>query len=177
MTDAADPGPYRVNLYGESTGPEGQYLVWHSGSRLEVETAESLQEALEDAQRHESSEYSIFEHIEGPAGDVPARDVQRWLDKLSREESNRWLARRESDRGRVRYRVVVRSLDGEHEGVYETTFSEVAALSYARELNLPGRVRVYSTIVGDFKSFSKDDQTTVLDYGDDIPPAEEGTHP
>ncbi|WP_331758262.1 hypothetical protein OG225_42505 (plasmid) [Nocardia sp. NBC_01377] len=169
-----ETSPYRINLDRESTGPEGKYLVWYWGSRLEVETAESLQEALEDARGYDSGEWANFDHIEGPAGDVPTADVRRWLEELDRRETDRWRAQRESEQGRVRYHVIVRSLDGSSEGEYETTLNETAALSYARELDLPGRVRVYSDVVGDFRSFEKD-RTTILNYGDELPPAEEGT--
>lgn len=169
---APEVNPYRVNLDGESTGPEGQYLVWYSGNGLEVDTADSLQEALEDARVHGSSEYSIFDHIEGPVGDVPLDDVRRWLDKRDREESDRWRARRDAERGKVRYHVAVRGLDGRREASYETTLSRTAAFSYARDLNLPGRVRIYSTVEGGMGSWNPKNHTPVLEYGDAIPDVE-----
>lgn len=163
----ASTGIYKVRTDGRSTGPKGRYLLWYSdrsgGSK--VEQCESLQKALDTSWGKENSERCTIHSIEGPAGAVTSTEMQDWLDAKARESAadrRRWFDDRQ---GQPIYYVQVRSLD-EIEGIYEIVDDEREALRTARELKLPGRVKVFSIIDGGVDEPENENLHVIKDWND-----------
>ncbi|QIS18031.1 hypothetical protein [Nocardia terpenica] len=165
---SASTSVYKIRTDGKSTGPKGRYLFWYrdKSGASKVESCDSLQGALDTAWRKEHDQDCTPHAIEGPDGAVPETDMQGWLDARSREaaaERRRWHEERQ---GQPIYYVQIRSLDGV-EATYTIEDDEQQAVRIARELKLPGRVKVYSVIESDASDPGHgEDEQVILDWND-----------
>lgn len=139
--------------------------MWHyeSGDRG-VDVEDSLRDALSAARMRRESEYGQFDCIEGPAGVVPERDVDRWIDASHEREYDRYRAMDKDLSGKLQYHVVVKHPSGKTSGEAECTFDEAEARRVADELNLPGRVQIYTTVYGAKRS--ENTKQIVKDWGE-----------
>lgn len=161
---------YRVDLDGESTGPEGQYLVWHYDGygRLCIEEDESLEDALRTARRWDGSDCGSFDCIEGPVGVVPDGDVQAWICVRERAAAAARTAAVESAGPRTLFEVLLRHPDGSRSARWGTGLSsEEKARERAAEANAPGRVKItaaewHASVAGAYHPGS---ERVVMDYG------------
>lgn len=139
--------------------------MWHSASGgREIDVEESLQEALSAARMWEDSEYGLFDCIEGPAGVVPERDVDRWIEAVHDREQERRRGMNEDLSGKLWWHVAVKHPNGKTSGDAESTFDEDEARRVANELNLPGRVQIYTTVYG--AKWNEDTKQVVKDWNE-----------
>jgi hypothetical protein len=163
----SDEPAYLIRLDGESTGPEGRYLVWHyrDGS-LEIEPEDSLQLALQTAHTWDDYEYGRFEFIEGPAGIVPQQEIDAWIGAADKRSYARYRAAQADMTGKLQYHVAVKHPTEEMTGEWECTFDEDEARRAAADLNLPGRVQIYSTVYG--AAWNEDTKRVIKDWNDPL---------
>lgn len=161
---------YRINIDGESAGPEGRYLVWHyDDGRLCIEEEASLEDALHTARRWDDSDRGSFDCIEGPAGVVLDEDVQAWIRARDHAAAQARKAAAES-RPSAYFEVRLRHPDGVRSGLWDAGLSsEERARERAAEANAPGRVQItaadwHVSIAGAYHPNSK---RVVMDYGEE----------
>lgn len=137
---------YTLRSDGESTGPEGKYLVWitvYRASCPRIQVRDSLEGALRAASAWRDAEEGAFDFIEGPAGIVPKQEIEDWF--LARELAAETVS--PGRRNALVYNVAVRdpearSAFGELDQYFE---DQVTAISTAEALALPAdRVKIYA---------------------------------
>lgn len=134
---------YTVNTDGTAIGPDGIYMLWYwRHHSLYVDMHHSLRDALASFWYARDSGESAPESIEGPAGVVPADDLERWLDGYTKRDMARLAA--EASRGEVwTYVLVQHPVTGQYAEVERFT-DPADAHRLVERLGIPGRVLVRS---------------------------------
>lgn len=132
---------YTVSADGTAIGPDGVYLLWYGWHHgLCVDMHDSLTDALAAFWHARDSGNSAPENIEGPAGVVPADDVERWLAGYT----ERYDAAKESEASRDEvwtYVLVQHPVTGQY--AEAARFRDPAdAHRLVERLGVPGRVLV-----------------------------------
>ena len=155
---------YTIRLDGgESTGPEGIYLVWgeECGYR-DVRRCETLAEALSEYGAWGSSDYGYPDCIEGPVGIVPHADVIAWGQARNRRIDALRNAHYASLAGQVRYAVEIREPHGNRAVEYNDFEDLSDAIAAIGELARPGRCRIVQKIFTEARGWGT--ERVVIDW-------------